>query len=89
MTQSRTADTSIAAAPVRGGAWVHAIFLCAAATSGVLFYLLSQSLQPVLANAGVDGIWLDACLFVGGFVGLWLALSPQPPSQPSEAVAQN
>ena len=55
----------------------HGIFAGAAAGSGLFFYLLSQSLQPALQTAGLDGMWLDVCLLAGGLAGLWWALSPR------------
>ena len=82
---------SIATEPVHAGsgAWVHGIFVSAAAGSGLFFYLLSQSLQPALESTGLNGIWFDVCLLVGGLAGLWRALSPPNPSRRNEAVAES
>lgn len=88
MPEIRTANGSITAerAGANSVAWVHGIFAGAAAGSGLVCYMLSQSLQPALESAGLGGIWLDVCLLAGGLVGLALALSPRPLSRGNGAL---
>ena len=88
MPENPTPDRPAATAST-GAPWLCAVFLSAATATGLLFYLLSQSLQPVLSSAGVDGICLDRCLLVGGLIGLWLSLAPQTRPVEGEAVAQS
>ena len=91
MPEIGTANGSITAEPANANSegWAHGIFVGAAAGSSLFFYLLSQSLQPALESAGVDGMWLDVCLLAGGLLGLWWALSPQHSSRGNGAVAEN
>ena len=81
MPEIGTPNGSIAAEPEPAGlgAWVYGIFVGAAASSGLFLYLLSQSLQPALASAGLPGIWLDICLLVGGLAGLVASPLPTEP----------
>ena len=66
MPEIGTANGSITAGPANANsaAWAHCIFAGAAAGSGLFFYgewlivINSESLQPALQTAGLDGMWL-------------------------------
>ena len=87
MPEIATQSTEAEPAHAGLGAWLLGISVSASAGSG--FYLLSQSLQPALESAGLNGIWFDVCLLVGGLAGLWRALSTPNPSRRNEAVAES
>lgn len=51
------------------------IFTFAAGGSAVGCYLLSRRLTPTFEAIGIDGLWIDAALLVGGTMLLWTAIT--------------
>lgn len=51
------------------------IFTFAGAGSAVGCYLLSRQMTPTVESIGIDGLWIDVALFVGGTMLLWGAIT--------------
>jgi len=62
------------------------IFTFAAAGSAVSCYLLSQRLAPTVEAMGMDGLWIDVALLVGGVMLLWTAITSKGRAPEQEPV---
>ena len=68
---------------------VASVFTFTAAGSGVGLYVANERLMPALEAIGIDGLWVDAALFVGGVLLLWAAITSksgvaEPDAVPAE-----
>ena len=62
------------------------IFTFVGASSGVGFYLLSQRLTPTVEAMGIDGLWIDVALLVGGVMLLWTAITSKGRAPEKDAI---
>ena len=62
------------------------VFTFVGASSGVGFYLLSQRLTPTVEAMGIDGLWIDVALLVGGVMLLWTAITSKGRAPEKDAI---
>ena len=62
------------------------VFTLAGAGSVVGCYLLSQRLTPTVEAIGIDGLWIDVALLVGGTMLLWAAITSKGHAPEQEPV---